>query len=317
MGSAAPDWNDLRVVLAIFRSGSLAGAARALAVNHSTVFRRLNAFEERIGARLFERLPGGYAATVEGEAIRPHAEAAEAAILALERQAAGKDYRLAGRVRITTAPNLAIEYLATYVADFRHSYPDIVVEIAAGDHDYDLARREADIALRATSQPPEFLVGRQVAELPWLVYAGRAWLREHPAPFAMPDLAGLPLVGADDSLLRLPVFAWQRRHYAESQFVARANDLNTMRALALAGIGLAMLPRDQAHPGLVELFAVDPPFRGQLWLLTHPDLRHVARIKACMAYLAQRLAAEPRLHPDPQPPVAPAGKAPRTRRKRR
>src|SRR5258706_11350848 len=156
-------WDDLRYLLAIARNRSLAGAARALAVNHSTVFRRLNAFERELGVRLFERLPEGYVPTVEGEEIRRQAEAIEASMHALERTVAGRDYRLSGEIRMTTAPSLASDYVAGYLAEFRQRYPEIRVEIAVGDHDFDLARREADIALRATLRLPEFLVGRRVA----------------------------------------------------------------------------------------------------------------------------------------------------------
>src|SRR5687768_10190489 len=117
------DWNDLGLMLAIARGGSLAAAARTLGLNHSTVFRRLNAFEDRLGVRLFERLPEGYAPTAAGEEIRRHAEQVEASVHALERTVAGQDFALSGDIRVTTAPNLANDYLAAYLADFRRDYP--------------------------------------------------------------------------------------------------------------------------------------------------------------------------------------------------
>jgi DNA-binding transcriptional LysR family regulator len=288
-------WDDLRYLLAIARNRSLAGAARSLGVNHSTVFRRLNAFEHDLGVRLFERLPDGYVPTVEGEEIRRQAEAVEASMHALERTVAGRDYRLSGEIRMTTAPSLASDYLAGYLAEFRGLYPEIQVEVAVGDHDFDLARREADIALRATLTPPEFLVGRQVAESRWFVYAGKEYLKSHRRPRRMADLGKHPLVGPDEGMTRLPAFAWMQRNFPRAQFAVRANALVTMRALAVAGLGLAFLPSDQHQDGLVRLFPLEPEFRGALWLLTHPDLRHVARIKAFMDFLAARLAREPRL----------------------
>ena len=309
------DWNDLRHLLAIARGGNLAAAARSLSVNHSTVFRRLAAFEDALGVRLFERLPEGYVLTAQGETIRAHAEQVERSIHALERAVAGSDFRLSGDVRITTAPNLASAYVARYLPAFRELHPDIRVEIAAADGDFDLARREADLALRATAQPPDYLVGRKVVDLPWLACASRAYLAAQGRPRAMDDLAAHALIGADARFVRLPVFAWLHAHHPYEHFVARAGDLNTMAALAAAGVGIALLPADQADESLVQLFAVEPPFASPLWLLTHPDLRHVARIKALADFLYERLRADPRLRAHA---IVTAGKpAPRVRRTRR
>lgn len=300
------DWNDLRYFLAIARAGSLAGAAQALGVNHSTVFRRLNAFEDRLGVRLFERLPEGYVPTPEGEDIRRHAEAMDESVNALARSVAGRDGRLSGRIRLTTASTLASDYVAGYVRTFRDRYPDIQVEIATGDHDFDLNRREADVALRATQSPPEQLVGRKVLELPWYVVAGKESIARHGAPTSMAELGNYPLIGADDGFVRLAPFAWMRRTFAEAQFAARAGDIATLRALTLAGLGVTLLPGDQYCPDLVHLFPVEPAFVGQLWLLTHPDLRHVARIRSFMDFLAESLRADPRIAPRALP-LSPGG----------
>ena len=146
--------------------GSLAAASRQLGVNHSTVFRRLNTFEETLGVRLFERLPSGYALTAEGESIRGEAEAVEQSVLAIERRVAGRDLAMEGDVRITTPANLAREFLAPWLPELYARFPGIRIEIAASDDDFDLARREADIALRATPAPPDWLVAPLRESLP-------------------------------------------------------------------------------------------------------------------------------------------------------
>ncbi len=289
------DWNDVQVFLAISRGGSLAAAARTMKVNHSTVFRRLNAFEDALGVRLFERLPSGYALTPEGESIRAEAEAVEGNVIALERKIAGRDFALRGDIRITTPHGLAIGFIAQYLPDFIARYPGIRIEIAASDSDFDLNRREADIALRATTQPPEHLVGRQVASLCWWVYGGTTYIERMGRPTGMDELAQHRLIGADSAFQRLPVFAWLQKNVPDDAIVARAGDLDTMAALAREGVGLALLPSDQHLPDLQRLFPVEPRFTGQLWLLTHPDLRHVARIKAFMEFLTERLKNDPRL----------------------
>jgi DNA-binding transcriptional LysR family regulator len=267
------NWNDLRVFIAIAESGSLAGAARTLEQNHSTVFRRLNALEEDVRTRLFDRLPSGYSLTPVGERMLELARRADDAVQTIDRELAGRDLEPTGTVRLTTAPNLARTIVPKALKALRRTHPGIVVEVAVGDSDYDLNRREADLALRATTRPPEHLVGRKAVTLDWwLMGAGRsATLRES-------DLAMARFIGAEQTLMRLQAFQWLEKHHGD-RIVARANDLSTMAALAKAGVGVALLPSDQWQSGLKRLHRV-AGLTGELWLLTHPDLRHVQRIRA-------------------------------------
>lgn len=289
------DWNDLQVFLAIARGGSLASASRTLAVNHSTVFRRLNTFEETLGVRLFDRLPSGYALTAEGESIRSEAEAVEASVHAIERRVAGHDLAMEGDVRLTLPPNMAREYVAPWLPEFYRRYPGIRIEIAASDDDFDLARREADIALRATPSPPDWLVGRELTRIRWSAYASQAYLDAHGVPSNPEDLAMHDLIGADLTFQRLPAFAWLRERMPDERIRAKAGDLGTMAAMAEAGVGVCLLPGEQFSPRLVRLFELGAQFDSGLWLLTHPDLRHVGRIKAVMDFLAERLRNDPRM----------------------
>jgi DNA-binding transcriptional LysR family regulator len=269
------NWNDLRVFLAIAHSGSLSGAARILGNNHSTIFRRLGELEKSLNVRLFERLPGGYVLTTAGERALVLAREAETAIDRIHLELAGRELTAAGKVRVTTAPNLARTILPIAVKKLRKSHPAIAVEIAVGDSDYDLNRREADIALRATTSPPENLVGKQLRELPWWVCCGA---RFPDKPKNLKHLDQLPLIGADFAMLRLPVFQWLEDNY-QSQIVARANDLVTMSALTREGVGVSLLPADLQEAGVRQQFQL-PDRVGQLWLLTHPDLRFSPRIRA-------------------------------------
>jgi DNA-binding transcriptional LysR family regulator len=289
------DWNDLQVFLAIARGGSLAAASRQLAVNHSTVFRRLNNFEETLGVRLFDRLPTGYALTAEGASIRPQAEQVEASVLAIERGVAGRDVAMEGDVRLTTPGNLAIEFLAPLLPELYRRFPRVRLEIAASDSDFDLARREADIALRATQAPPDWLVGRELVRIRWWACASAEYIQVRGSPQSSADLAQHALIGADPGFQRLPVFSWLRDLVPDACIRARASDLQTMAALAEAGIGVALLPGDRYSPRLQRLFELDSRFEAGLWLLTHPDLRHVGRIKAVMDFLSEKLRADPRL----------------------
>lgn len=266
------NWNHLPLFLAIANTGSLNGAAKALNVNHSTVFRRLGELENRLKTRLFDRLPEGYVLTSAGEQMLPLALQVEDAMNQLSRQIMGRDVGLTGRVRITTAPNLARRIMPSVVAKLRKEHPQIELEISAGDHDYDLSRREADLALRATSSPPATLVGRKLVSLIWQVFAP---LNYPDPPSSLSELQEHPVIGADQNLMRLKAF---KELSKDQVYAARCNDLSTMAELCRAGVGLAILPSDQEHREVTPLFEL-PDVPGQLWLLTHPDLRNVPRIR--------------------------------------
>jgi len=280
------NWNDLKVFLAIADSGSLSGAARLLGNNHSTVFRRLNELERDLGVRLFDRFPNGYVLTAAGERMRELACEADNAVQRIQLELAGQDFALTGTVRITTAANIARTLVPAVVKNLRTTHPNIVVEIAVGDSDYDLNRREADIALRATTNPPEHLVGKRIMKLDWWICSPET--DDGTAARNLQDLHHHPIIGADATLMRLDAFQWLESEF-QAGVVARANDLSTMAALAKAGIGHALLPSDQQEDGLKRLFRL-PELSSELWLLTHPDLRQVQRIKAVWEGLAMSIS---------------------------
>lgn len=274
------NWNDLPVALAIARAGSLSGAAALLGRNHSTVFRRLKALEADLGVRLFDRLPTGYAPTSVGRALLARAEEAADAVDALARQAQGMDRRPSGEVRLTTAPDLAVDFVPDALVALARTHAGIRVEVVVSDSEYDLSRREADLALRATGAPPEHLVGRKVADLTWHVAGSAGYLAAHPAPVTEECLHHHRFIGADAAFAQRPALRWLHERVPRTQIVAAANTLSVMAALARTGLGLAVLPSDHRDPDLQRLLPVPLATGGALWLLTHPDLRNVARIRA-------------------------------------
>ena len=288
MDARHENWDDLRLFLAVARAGSLSGAARALGVTHSTVFRRSAAFEAAMGVRLFDRLPNGYVLTAAGEEMQAGALRVEAEIDSLGRKVTGQDLRLSGTVRITTVDMLALWLLPRHLASFRSAYPGIEIELMVGNATLSLGRREADVALRVGNQPPETLVGRRVGRLAFAVYRSRA---VHPPDVAAP-LAEQPWIGFDAEHAALA-----RRFAAflpEVRPFYRVNSVAAALAAARAGIGLAPLPCGFAdlEPDLVRVAALPETFTLDLWLLTHEDLRRTARIRAFLDFLAEALAGE-------------------------
>jgi DNA-binding transcriptional LysR family regulator len=282
---AGLDWEDLRYVLAVADAGSLAGAARHLHVNHTTVLRRVSAFEKRVGLRLFERLPSGYVLTAGGEELIAAARHLEDTITKVERKLAGHDARLAGSLRVTTTDTLMASILPAILAEFRAAHPAIQLEIAVSNLMFNLSKRDADIAIRPAQDPPETLVGRRVAKIAFAIYGSPAYLAKHPKS---DPLARHQWVGPDDSLADTSVAHWMRSELPGREITLRADSLLGLRQAAQAGLGLAALPCYLGDTSR-ELVCVHPPIAAMetaLWILTHEDLRRTARVRAFIEFAA-------------------------------
>ncbi|TWC07227.1 LysR family transcriptional regulator [Bradyrhizobium macuxiense] len=284
------DWNDLRLVLAVAREGSLSGAARRLGVTHSTVFRRLGAIETAIGTRLFERFRDGYAPTPAGETAAASAARLEDEVLALERKLAGQDLRPSGPVRITTTDTLGA-VLVRHLPAMRAAHPEIRPEIIVSNAMANLTRREADIAIRPTPAPSELLVGRRIADIAHAIYGSRAYLARRDDR----DLSAHDWIGLDDALAGTVIADWMRKNLRSARVACRVDALPALRDAAVAGMGLALLPCyvGDLAPALRRLTPkplAEP--RSALWLLTHDDLRRTARVRATLDFLAKVLASE-------------------------
>lgn len=276
------DWDDLRFFQAVAESGSLNAASRALGVNHSTVFRRINALEERLEAVLFDRLENRYQLTDAGRTVYRQAEQVADLINEIQLNVAGRDTRLTGVIRITSPETLARCFLSGAIAAFREQFPDILCEVSISPEDFNLARREADIALRATNQPPESLIGKKIDSIAWRFFGNAEFAEryrdeiEQDAPLLMPS----------GGLLRIEACQWLEKQQHRFRVVARCDDLPTLNALARRGLGIALLP-DDASEGLHRVRETAKGFVTDVWLLTHPDLRKNARIQTCMRFLAE------------------------------
>ena len=285
----------LKDFLAIARQGKLGAAATQRRANHSTLYRRLNQLESQLNCRLFERLNDGYQLTQAGRELLSYAERIEEEAMAAERSLAGKDMTMQGEIRVTAPEHIAYEYLPGYLASFHKTHPQIRITVIVSNSDLDLNRREADIAIRATPEPPQFLVGRRVLGLPWYVFGSSAYVRRKGIPDSLDSLSHHDWVGPDPALYHLAAYAWFRKHISEDHIMVRATTLNAIASLAQTGLGLALLPVDQCNRNLKNLMSFEPGRGSDLWLLTHPDLRFTGRIKALMEFLMEAFRQDDRL----------------------
>jgi DNA-binding transcriptional LysR family regulator len=283
-------WDDFRIVRAIADHRSLTGASEALGVNHSTVFRRLAQIEERLGSSLFVRGRAGYDPTPCGEEMVQLAGRMAEDIVTFERKVTGHDLRPSGELRITTNDTMVGYFMADILARFRRAYPDIVLDILVSNASLNLSKRDADIAIRATADPPETLVGRRLATIGWGIY-GPVELAGRPFD-PLIDGRQFHWVGFGDNIAHIKAARWLAETVGPERIVCRINTVLGLGEAAAAGIGLALLPCfiGAALPGLARLDGAVPDFGAGLWLLTHPDLKQTARVRAFMDFAGAEIA---------------------------
>ena len=289
-GIADLEWNDLTVILAICRSGSLSGAARALGQNHSTIFRKINAIEDKTGVRFFERLPDGYAMTDAGNSAMRYAERIESEVHALSREVLGQDMRLQGKIRVTAPEGMTTQIIPAMLADFCRQHPEVSVEIAGGHGALDLTRREADVAIRATKKPPDASLGRNVCDFRFAIYSSPKYLKRNKGK-PMHEQQWCMIPGVIEWLVPQ---VFKKKEQAERQVVFASNTTLAVINATAAGMGFTLMP---CYMGDTDkrLVRVGDPIEAltiELWILTHPDLRYTARVKALIAYLYDVLKKE-------------------------
>jgi len=281
------EWNDLTVILAICRAGSLSGAARILGQNHSTVFRKINFIEEKTNVRFFERLPEGYAMTEAGEIALRYAERIESEVHALSREVVGQDMRLQGKIRVTAPEGFTVQLAPKLFSEFCRINPEVSIDIVGGSSALDLTRREADIAIRATSKPPDTSLGRKVCDFRFAIYSSPHYLKEN-RKLPLQEQKWSFIQGSDEWLVPL---IFKKKAQSEQRTVFTSSLAIAVLNAAAEGMGFTLMPCYLADVDdrLVRVSNCLEPLTLELWLLTHPDLRHTARVKALMAYLYNEL----------------------------
>ena len=284
-------WDDFRLIKAIAEARSLPAAAELIGLNHSTVFRRLGQIEENLGTRLFERHRSGYVPTPAGEEMAVLAERLETDIAGFTRRLAGREILPAGELRVTTNDSLLVELLTPLFAAFMKQCPDIKLDVLLGNQALNLSKRDADVAIRATDNPPENLVGRRVAQIGWALY-GRAMDFPEGAPADTSELTQQRWISLGDQFSNFKVVQYRQKHIPADQTVYKLNTVLGLAEAVEAGIGIGFLPCFIAdkRPALVRLAQPQTGYAADLWLLTHPDLRHSPRVRLFLDFMAQELA---------------------------
>lgn len=284
-------WDDVRFFLAISRNRSLSGAARTLRVDHATVGRRIAAFEEQLGSKLFDRTPDGFALTAAGQAILSQCEEMESGAAAVDRLVAGHDARLSGLVRVATTEGLADVIIVPALAKLATAHPQLQVEVMADLRPLNIARRQADVAVRFSRPTDADLVCRKLGDCGLASYASRAYLAAHGVPERSTGLAGHVSV----SYLGAP--SWFSEALAGARVALFSNSPFVQMSAVAAGIGIGVMPCffGDDRPEFQRLSFAEPPLLRPVWMVVHRDLRRVARIRLVANAIAEAFEKNRRL----------------------
>jgi len=277
------EWNDLYFVLAVCRQGTLSSAARILNVSHSTVLRRIDSVEKKLGVRLFDRLAMGYVMTEAGELMLETGERVENEMLGLSRTLVGRDMQLHGNIRVAVPDALLLKVLMPHLNDFTQKFPKIQLELVISNDYLNLSKREADIAIRVTNKPPETLIGRCLCDMKTTIYSSKKYLNNH----LDKNIATYAWLMPDEDLMHLPIIAWLKKKYPNANIALRCNTILCLFESVIQNIGVAALPcfLADSEPQLKRIIPPPNELTSKLWLITHPELRQTARIQVFKDFL--------------------------------
>ncbi len=288
------NWDDARVFLALGREQTLRGAARVLHVDQATVGRRIAAMERTLGSTLFLRTSAGYLLTTAGEAAFEAAERMEASAIELLRRTQGLDKALSGEVRVTTTDSLAVDFIIPAIARLHAEHPDVRVALNSSSQLLNLSRREADIAIRTQKPENPDLILRRLARWPMGLFASEAYLASHGMPEPGTAFSGHDIVMYEPYLTESREPSLVGEPLGGGRIVATVNSSMMVRRAIAAGLGLGEIPVYMGEQdGLVRLWQERERSRPyEVWMVTHADLRHTARIRAVIERIVQAFAGD-------------------------
>jgi DNA-binding transcriptional LysR family regulator len=278
------DWENIRTFLAVSRTGTLAAAGRALGVDYTTVGRRVRALEMELGLTLFERVRDRYVLTEAADGLREAAERMEEGALTLDRRALGADRRVSGLLRVATTDALARILVLPALQALRERHPDIRAVLLTGGARLDIARREADVAVRYIRPDAGELVSRRVARVAAAFYASRDYLARRPVPQKPDSFAGHDVVAPEASMR-----SWSRP-LRDARYVLRVNSMAVLVQAVSQGMGIGVLHcwMADAHPELIRLWPDELLEHDDVYLVLHQDVQRTGRVRAFVEALEQR-----------------------------
>ena len=287
------DWNDLRAFLAVARTGRLTAAAQRLGADHATVSRRIAALERGLKARLFDRSPTGYALTHQGERLLPSAEAMESLALAAGSEVGEADLQVTGAVRIGAPEGFGSYFLAPRMAKLADRHPALEIQLVAIPGVLSLSKREADVAITLSPPREGRLLTRKLTDYTLGLYGADAYLDAREPITERADLGHQRFIGYIEDLLYAPELDYMQAPDVDIHVPLKSSNLIAQMQAALAGAGLCVLPDFIAarEPGLKRVLSGKVGLERSFWLVTHQDLKQLARIRAVTDFIVEEVKA--------------------------
>lgn len=284
-------WDELRTALHVARAGTVSGAATALGVHHATVIRHVDALEERMGVKLFQRHSRGYMPTEAGEDLLRVGQAAEEQFLHLESRLKGQGEEVRGDLTVTTLVGFAPAVTMALVPLMK-SYPDLKVRLESGERLFRMEYGEAHVAVRVGVKPdhPDNVV-QPLCNLTLALYASRSYIQEHGLPETEGDFSDHAFLGALPPASQTPFNRWLDEHPRISRVVFRTLDERSKLEAIKQGVGIGFLPVSiaEAEPDLVQVQEPREDWVVPLWLVTHVDLHRTAKVQVASRQLKKEL----------------------------
>jgi len=285
------NWESLKFFIALCKTRRLQKAANLLKSNHTTVFRRVKAFEEELNTKLFESTPDGYNLTPAGEKLYEKAKLVEANMADISATITGLDQELVGEVKLSTTDSLGHTILPKVLGQLKKEYPGLKVNLSVSLTHHNLSKREADIALRPSSHAPPNLVGRRLGKISFAAYATKSYLKKNPISNFLKECDQHDILCLDDSLAHLAARQWLDKTIKDKANFTYYDNLMTTGQYCNEGLGIAFLPTyfELFFPKLQKVFTPKEFIGSDFWLLTHKDLKGAAKIKVTMEHLYQEV----------------------------
>jgi len=287
------NWDDIRIFLAIARTGQILAAARRLGLNHATVARRLTALEASLGTRLFDRSTSGCVLTDSGSRFFDRAERMEAEAVAAEADLGGDTPGIAGTVRIGAPDGFGVAYLAPRLGQLIEKHPALTVQLVPMPRSFSLSRREADIAVTIDRPETGRLVAGKLVDYALGLYASKSYLEKRDAPQSPGDLSAHDLISYVDDILYSPSLNYgteiTRDWSARFEIASALGQTEAVRAGAGVGILHDFIAR--GDPLLIPVLP-EIKIRRTYWMVTHESSRPLRQVAAVQDFLRDQVARD-------------------------
>jgi len=284
------NWNDVRVLLEVWRTGTVTGAAATLGLDSSTVTRRIKTLERDLGMQCFERHSGRLVLTAEALPILEQAQRIEEAAVSIERTAHPTDSPASGRVRVSSTRTMASAILLPAAESLAQTHPDVTLEVDSNVQRIDLMQGQGDVALTCYPVEHPRLIQRLSFCAGYALYGSQTYFDAYGTP-ADPGLGGHRIIGMGQVNESTSAGRWWQEHACDAQVTVRSTSAEDMLRMCVEGRALSLLFcfRAAAHP---ELRRVEGFPLGAMphWLVVHPEMQHEPRVRAVIDALDLQVA---------------------------